>query len=57
MKKVAFLLFSLVLLASCGNETAQAVEETSVDTTVCTTDSTACCDSTVAPEVEESLVK
>jgi len=57
MKKVAFLLFSLVLLASCGNETAQAVEETSVDTTVCTTDSTACCDSTVAPEVEESPVK
>lgn len=57
MKKVAFLLFSVVLLASCGNETAQAVEETSVDTTVTAVDSTTCCDSTVAPKVEEAPVK
>ncbi len=56
MKKVVFLLFSLVLLASCGNETAPAVEETAVDTTVVVADSVAV-DSTVTPEVEVEPAK
>ena len=55
MKKVAFLLFSVILLASCGNETATAVE--AADTTVVVSDSV-CCDSTAAPVLEkDSTVK
>jgi len=56
MKKVAFLLFSLVLLASCGNEATPAVEPSSVDTTEVVVDSTVV-DSTVTPEVEVTPAK
>jgi len=38
MKKVVFLLFSVVLFASCANETAAPVEEV-VDTTTVVVDS------------------
>lgn len=56
MKKVVFLLFSVILLASCGNETAPAVDA-SADTTTVVSDS-ACVDSTAMPVLEkDSTVK
>lgn len=55
MKKLAFVLFSLVVFASCSNETAAPVEDTLVSDTVSEVVDSAALDAEVKEvEVEEA---